>query len=414
MIFSKVYDIFNTGCESMKNKQRIFSFLDVTAIIIISSVIMCLLGGILVYKHLGGVNYSLLESDQGLHEFISAYDNLVENYYDDLDRTSLIDAAISGMYSVIDDPYTTYLDTEDSSYLNETLKGEYEGIGIQIRSSEEEGTIIDEVFVDSPAEKCGLKEGDVIIKVNGNPVAGKNGTEIAEMIKGTKSKSVELTILRDGIEQTFKPSIGKLFVPAVSSQVINHAGQNIGFIKLTVFSDTADTQFSNSLSKLEGQNISSLIVDLRDNTGGYLQVAKNIAEMFLAKGDVIYSLENKNSKETYKDETSEKRNYKITVLINKSSASASEILAAALRDSYGATLVGETSYGKGKVQEKSNLTDGTTIKYTTARWLTPSGECIDGIGLAPNHVVVLDTSIYNADDLMTDSQVLKALENLVG
>ena len=398
----------------MKKKNKIFSFLDVTIITIITSVIMCFLGGLLIYKHLGGVNYSVLGTDEKLQEFIAAYNNLLDNYYDSLDKNSLIDGAINGMYSQVDDPYTTYLDGENTESLNSSLSGEYEGIGIKFEALEDGTMSIVEVFDDSPAKKVGLLVGDIITKVNGEDTTTKTSSEIVSIIKSSANQKVNLTINRNGSELSFNVEVDKLLVPVVTSEILQKNGHNVGYIRLTVFNDTADVQFTNALTSLENTGIESLIVDLRSNTGGYLQVAKNIAEMFLEKGKIIYSLENKDGIENFKDETSEKRNYKITVLINKSSASASEILAASLKYSYGASLLGETSYGKGKVQEKATLTDGTTVKYTTAKWLTPNGDCIDGVGLTPDTELVLDTSIYNSDDITTDNQVMMALNQLVG
>ena len=183
-------------------------------------------------------------------------------------------------------------------------------------------------------------------------------------------------------------------------------------ISLSVFNDTADIQFEKAISILENSSIEYLIIDLRGNSGGYLEVAKNIAEMFIEKDRIIYSLESKTSKTDYKDKTNEKRNYKIAVIINRNSASASEILAAALKYSYGAVLVGETSYGKGKVQERASLSNGNTVKYTSALWLTPKGDCIDGIGLIPDYPVAFDVSKYDSKDIYTDSQILYALNNL--
>jgi len=397
----------------MKNQNKLFSFLDVTLIIVITSVIMYFLGGLLIYRHLGGINYSLLGEDENLQEFISAYNNLIDNYYDSIDKESIIEGAIDGMYSKIDDPYTTYLDTNNTTYLNESLSGKYLGVGIKITITEDEQVEIVEVFEDSPAKKSGIQVGDIITTVNNEDITGKTTAEIANMIKSEENSKVKITVNRNNESLTFEMTIDNLMVPAVETKLLVQNNHNAGYIKLSVFNDTADTQFASALSSLENSGMESLIIDLRGNTGGYLEVAKNIAEMFIEKGKVIYSLESKNSKTTYKDKTSEKRNYKIAVLINKSSASASEILAAALKYSYGATLIGETSYGKGKVQEKTSLTNGTTVKYTTAKWLTPNDDCIDGIGLTPDEIVAFNEEAYNLADIYSDSQIFYALNYLV-
>ncbi len=396
----------------MKKKHRVFSFLDVIIIVIIVSFIMCFLGASLIYKHLGGVNFSLLGEDTGLQELIAAYNNLLDNYYDEIDTQDLIDGAIAGMYEVTGDPYTTYLDESSSSSLEESLYGKYQGIGIEVTQTTDGKMQLTKVFEDTPAEEVGLLVGDIIIKVDDTTVTSDNQDELIDNIKN--NDSVVLTILRDGIESSVTVSSTAILKPVVEYKILDSNGIKVGYINLSVFSDTADIQFSNALTKLENSGISSLIIDVRNNSGGYLQVAENISEMFLEKNKVIYSLESKDSIEETKDDTSEKRDYKIVVLINGQSASASEILASALKYSYGATLVGTNSYGKGKVQERTKLSNGTELKYTTAKWLTPIGTCIDGVGLTPDITVDLVSDGYDSNNIYTDTQVSKALESLVG
>ena len=373
---------------------------------------MYFLGGLSAFNKLSGINYNYLAKDSHLKEFISAYNDLTTNYYDALDKEELISGAIDGMYSKVNDPYTSYMNESDTSNLNDSLSGEYYGIGIKIERTVEGNTRIAEVFDDSPASKSGLKSGDIILKVAGEEVRDKSLDDIVGLIKND-SKDVNIVVLRNDTELSFNVKADTLLVPAVVVKLLNKDNHNIGYIKLSVFNDTADVQFENELTRLENSNIESLIIDLRNNTGGYLEVAKNIAEMFLEKNKLIYSLESKNDKQDYMDKTNEKRSYKVVVLVNKASASASEILAAALRDSYDAVLIGNKTYGKGKVQEKSSLSNGTTVKYTTAKWLTPSGECIDGIGLTPDYEINLDLSTYDSSDIYTDSQVLYTLNYLV-
>lgn len=396
----------------MKNDPKKFSYIDIIIVVILTSVIMYFLGGLSAFNKLSGINYNYLAKDSHLKEFISAYNDLTTNYYDALDKEELISGAIDGMYSKVNDPYTSYMDESDTSNLNDSLSGEYYGIGIKIERTVEGNTRIAEVFDDSPASKSGLKSGDIILKVAGEEVRDKSLDDIVGLIKND-SKDVNIVVLRNDTELSFNVKADTLLVPAVVVKLLNKDNHNIGYIKLSVFNDTADVQFENELTRLENSNIESLIIDLRNNTGGYLEVAKNIAEMFLEKNKLIYSLESKNDKQDYMDKTNEKRSYKVVVLVNKASASASEILAAALKDSYDAVLIGNKTYGKGKVQEKSSLSNGTTVKYTTAKWLTPSGECIDGIGLTPDYEINLDLSTYDSSDIYTDSQVLYTLNYLV-
>lgn len=393
----------------MKRNKKSFSFLEVSVIVVLVSFVMSFLGASLVYRQLGGVNFSLLNEDQGLRELIGAYNNLLDNYYDELDTKDLIDGAISGMYAVVGDPYTTYLDENSTNSLEDSLNGKYKGIGVKI-GMEEDKLIIFEVFEGSPALMAGIEVGDVVIKIDEESTEGMSTEDLSNKIKD--KKSFKLTVNRNNEIKEFDLNTSSLVVPVVNSSVLNYNDKRIGYIQLTVFNDTSDEQFSQHLNSLEQKGIDSLIVDLRNNSGGYLQMAENIAELFIEKGKVIYSLENKSSKEETKDETNEKRDYRVDILVNKGSASASEILAAALKYSQGAKLVGNTTYGKGKVQERSNLSNGTEVKYTTARWLTPKGDCIDGVGLEPDIQVDFNVDNYNQENILTDTQVMQALEDL--
>lgn len=393
----------------MKKNKKMFSFLEVSILVIATSFVMSFLGASLIYKHLGGVNFTLLSEDQGLKELIGAYNNLLDNYYDNLDKKALINGAISGMYAVVGDPYTTYLDENSTNSLEDSLNGKYKGVGVKI-GMQDDKLIIFEVFDNSPAMKAGIQVGDVVVKLNDEETSGMNTTDLSDKIKNLKE--FKLTIDRNGVLSEVNLSTEDLYVPVVTSQVIEQNGKRIGYLTLSIFNDTADVQVANHLNKLEQSGIDSLIFDLRNNSGGYLQIAQNIAEMFIEKGKIIYSLESKDSKENAEDQTNEKRDYKIDVLINKSSASASEILAAALKYSQGAKLVGNTSYGKGKVQERSNLSNGTEIKYTTAKWLTPNGDCIDGKGLEPDISIDLDYETFNQENIFTDTQIMRAITDL--
>jgi len=229
---------------------------------------------------------------------------------------------------------------------------------------------------------------------------------VANLIDKTKENT--LVVSRDGAELTFKVIPEEINTP-LTTQVYEKNDKKIGYIYIEAFTEKVGEEFKKSLEDLEQQGITSLIIDVRENTGGYLKGATEIASLFLEKGKNIYSLEGKDGVTTYKDETDEKRDYPIILLINENTASASEVLAAALQDSYGAKLVGKISYGKGKVQQTKQLEDGSMVKYTSARWLTPEGECIDGFGLAPHYE---EDIVQNEDGTYTDNQLNKAIELL--
>jgi len=223
-------------------------------------------------------------------------------------------------------------------------------------------------------------------------------------------KIEENTILieREGRTYLYKVTAEMVNTP-LTTQLIERADKRIGYISMTAFTNTVEEEFQRSLLELESDSMDSLIIDIRGNAGGYLKGATAIANMFLEKGKIIYSLEGKDSTETTYDETEEKRDIPIVILMSEASASASEVLASALKDSYGAILVGTKSYGKGKVQQTRRLEDGSMVKYTTAKWLRPNGECIDGVGLFPDYEVEL---IQKEDGTWQDTQLEKALELL--
>ena len=219
--------------------------------------------------------------------------------------------------------------------------------------------------------------------------------------------SLELT--RNGESYTVKVKSEIIEKNIIVGELMEENNKKIGYINISSFTKNVDKQFEKVLNNLEEQEMESLIIDLRYNSGGYLDKTQNIASLFLEKNKLIYSLESKDGLEKVYDKTGEHRSYPIVVIINGASASASEVLAGALKDSYGAILVGQKSYGKGKVQQTMDLEDGGLIKYTTAKWLRPNGICIDEIGLEPDYEVILDG---NPLEWESDTQLEKAVELL--
>lgn len=387
-------------------KKTKFELWEVIAITLFSSLVMSFCTGYLVYRSSCG-KVTSVNGDEYLAELYKAYDEIKSNYYSSVDLGSLVDAGIKGMFSYLGDPYTTYLDKDQTDNLTDSLKGTQHGIGVLINlSNEEKKIIISRVYDNTPAMEAGLVSGDEIVKVNDKLVSeSENLKDITALIKS--SDEVKLVIQRDGIDKEYTLKTADFYNPSVEEKIIEgENGNKIGYLQISKFNETAYEQFNQKLNKIEATGINSLIIDLRGNTGGFLSAATKISELFLKKGEVIYSLnEQSGTKVTY-DETEESRNYKVFVLVNESSASASEILAAALQDSYGAILVGTTTYGKGKVQKTNKMNDGTMYKYTSAKWLTPKGDCIDGVGLKP------DIEISNGDELLKDLVLEKAIEEI--
>ena len=363
--------------EVIVERRSGFSISEVIIIMIIAIMFGFLLGNI--------VNFVVFDksssSGDELDELVSTYDNIVNNYYDDVDKEELIDAGIQGMINYLDDPYATYFSGDASDEFNEELAGTYEGIGVEVMLSDNVFTI-GNVFDNSPASKKGIKEGDIITKVNGTDISGKSLSDVVSMINS--KKKAKLTINRNGEELGFELSRDIIEVPVVSSEVYESNGKKIGYIKIDLFSLNVYKQFNKALKTLEKENIEGLVIDVRDNPGGYLSQVKEILCLFLDKKQVLYQLQTKDDTEKiYGTKKSVDRDYPVSVIINDESASASEILASAFKESYGSHIVGINSYGKGTVQSASDLNSGDTIKYTVQKWLTPDGNFIDEKGVVP-------------------------------
>lgn len=354
-----------------------------------------------------GKNYFVLSKE--LAKFVDAYDAIVNNYYKEVDKDKLVESAINGMVSSIGDEYTSYSDKDVTDNFNETVNGKYMGIGALIMKSEND-LVIYKVFEDSPSYKAGLKDGDIILKLDDKDTKDMSVNDIASIVKNDTNKEVKLLVKRG--EENLDITIVKDMVelPVVSGKVINHNDKKIGYISLSIFSSVASEQFNKQLFKLEKEGISGLVIDVRGNSGGYLTTVTDIASYFLKKGDIIYKLEVNDKVTVRKDKTKESRDYPVAVLIDKNSASASEILASSIKESYNGYVVGTNSYGKGTVQQTLVLSDGSMIKYTIEKWLTPLGNWINEEGVVPTNYVELSSEYLNNPVFENDNQLNKALE----
>ena len=354
-----------------------------------------------------GKNYFVLSKE--LAKFVDAYDAIVNNYYKKVDKDKLVESAINGMVSSVGDEYTSYSDKDVTDNFNEAVNGKYMGIGALIMKSEND-LVIYKVFEDSPSYRAGLKDGDIILKLDDKDTKDMSVNDIASIVKNDRNKEVKLLVKRG--EENLDITIVKDMVelPVVSGKVINHNDKKIGYISLSIFSSVASEQFNKELVKLEKEGISGLVIDVRGNSGGYLTTVTDIASYFLKKGDIIYKLEVNDKVTVRKDKTKESRDYPVAVLIDKNSASASEILASSIKESYNGYVVGTNSYGKGTVQQTLVLSDGSMIKYTIEKWLTPLGNWINEEGVIPTNYVELSSEYLNNPVFENDNQLNKALE----
>lgn len=389
--------------KKLKNKKYTFNFIELISIIIVSLFLGAIVGNIITYDKENIVFNSVPEE---LDEFVSTYNTINNSYYKKVSKDKLLDAAIEGMLSSLDDPYSEYMNKTDSTEFNETVNGEYDGIGITIISDNDAVKIVS-VFDNSPAKKIGLKAGDEITSINDEKVANKNTEQISKLIKN--SKKVKIKVIRDNEEKEYTIKKGTVDIPSVTSKMIDKDNK-IGYISISIFSSNTYKEFNKALEKLEKNNMKALVIDVRNNPGGHLDQVSDIIDLFLNKNDVMYQIKNNGKKKKVYAATNSKRKYKIAVLINKNSASASEILAAALKESYNSSVVGVNSYGKGSVQKQYKLANGSSIKYTVKKWYTPKGESIDKKGVEPTEVIEQSEDYFNDPSIDNDTQLQKAIE----
>ncbi len=328
---------------------------------------------------------------------------------DKIDNQDLLYGAVSGLVNALKDQNSVFMPPADAQKFNEDISGEFSGIGAEIGIKEEQLVII-APLKDTPAERVGLKANDKILKVNDTITAGLNVDEAAKLIRGKKGTTVVLTISRNGWDNSKEISIIRdvIQIPTMDWQMID---DGIAHIQLYNFYETAPLLFYQMAIEMVAENPKGVVLDLRDDPGGYLEVAVNLASWFLKSGQTVVTEEfSSGEKQTFKSSGNGFfKDMPMVVLINEGSASASEILAGALRDNRAIKLIGKKSFGKGTVQELETLKDGSVIKITIAHWLLPNGQLIEKNGLTPDYEVDL-----NDDDIEAgrDPQLDKAVEVL--
>lgn len=286
--------------KNKKDKTATFNLIEVIVIIIMTSLVVSVSTGIIVYKNYYKIDKTSSNKDY-LKELEYAYNNILNSYVEKVDEKELTNAAIKGMYNYLGDPYTSYLDKDSTDNLMDRLKGEYKGIGVEITTNES-GTVVMTVFENSPAEEAGIMVGDIITKVKGVDVNGKTTSEVSNMIKSTNG-NVEIEVNRGGITKTLTLKVSTVRIKSV----IKNKYDKTGYLRIETFSNTTYKQFKENLETLEKDGIENLIVDVRNNGGGFLNSAVEIAELFVEKGKPIYGLQTKDKKEMYKIQQKKKR-----------------------------------------------------------------------------------------------------------
>lgn len=371
---------------------------------ILRNIIIALLIAIFSSLSTLGIIYYLLGFNQqgffNLMRFVTAYRFIELKYVNQTDDINLIDGAIDGMVKSLGDPHSNYLSPKMYQSLKEQTQGSFAGIGVVMGMDNNKNIKIIAVMEDSPGQKAGLAEGDQIIAVDGTPVTEMAFDEVATHVRGEPGTDVVLTIMRDGAQQDYTITRDNIKLKTVGHEMLDN---NIGYIQIVSFSEDTAQEFMDAYTDLQNQGMQGLVLDLRNNPGGLLGACVDIAKNLVPKGDIVSIVDKDGNKEVYSSDL-EQVQYPVAVLINKNSASASEILSGAIQDTKSGVIIGETSYGKGSVQTILPMMDDDAVKLTIAKYYTPSGRSIDGVGITPDIEVKLD------ENSTVDTQLDKAKE----
>ena len=347
-------------------------------------------------------------SKSDVEQKLDQLNGLIESYYlyeDEIDEDVLIDGIYSGYASALGDPYTVYYDKEETKALLETTSGEFSGIGATMSKNINSGEItVVNVYEDSPADKAGLKAGDILYQVDGKDAEGQELDTVVSWIKGEKGTDVAIKVMRAGEAVETVATRDVIQVQTVRYEMKE---DSIGYIMVSEFDDVTYDQFKEALDDLEAQGMQGLVIDLRGNPGGNLTTVTDMLKILLPEGTIVSTEDKYGNVEEVACDGKNEFTKPLAVLVNQYSASASEIFAGAVQDYGTGQIVGVTTYGKGVVQQPMDLNDGTYLKLTIAEYYTPSGRSINGEGVTPDVEVEYE---YNADDPQADNQLEKAME----
>lgn len=393
----------------IKRNKNLFKISELFSLIIITMIVSLTFGYFLGQR----ISSTTKLSDE-MKKFIKDYNEIKENYYEDINDKEILKKALESVVNSLGDPYSTVIDNSLSNSINTELKGQYSGFGIQIANTKDNRILIVSIIDDSPALEAGLKAGDIILKMDGESVEGKTTDEFTKLVKGSNKQTITLTLLRDNKEIDIAVTRKIVTLKSVSSKIFEQDGKKVGYIYISIFAANTDSQFKKELIDLEKKGINSLIIDVRDNTGGHLTSVENIISMFLDKKHVIYQIESKGKTTKTYSKNNDSKKYKVVMLVNENSASASEMLTAAMKEEYGSEVVGMKTFGKGTVQEVGN-TSNTNLNYkiTTKKWLTPKGNWINKKGIEPTIKVELSKEYIKNPSEETDNQLKTAIETAI-
>lgn len=387
----------------MEKEKSLFGIKELIGIVIITTLVSFFAG--FSIKQSNNIKTDLSNYE---NEIISNYKYILENSYKNVNGRDLVSAAIKGMIDCLEDPYADYINVSDVDNFNLIINGQYQGIGVQIGYNENKEPVITYVFPSSPADNSGLKINDILVSIEDIKVSNKTLDEIKDIVNGFDGE-FKVSYKRD--EKQYETILKReiVTVKSVVKNLYERENKKIGYIKLTNFAANSYEQFKETLESLESDDIESLIIDLRDNTGGQLRTVDNIVSLFIDENNVIYQMKEKGKITKYYSHGNNNRKYPIVVLVNENSASASELMTGALKEVYNATIIGVNTYGKGTAQEVRTLENGEQYKFTTREWLTAKGNSIEKVGIEPNIKVEQDSKYLNEPTEENDVQLQSAI-----
>lgn len=358
--------------------------------------------------------YNQLTTAAKKYSKVTALEDFIEKHYlNEVDEETMLDGQLKGLFQSLEDPYSQYMSKDEFQDFMEHTKGVYGGVGVIVTPGDDNLITVVAPIEDTPGEKAGIKTGDKIIKVNGEEFTADKMDAAVKLMKGEPGTDVDVTIMRkdkEGKTKQFDVSITReeIRLKTVKADVID---EDIGYVKITSFDDLTYDDFEVELEELKKKDVKGIIMDLRNNPGGLLDVCVDIADEFLGEGVVVYT-ETRNGEKEYLKSDKKKTDIPLVLLINEGSASASEIMAGAMRDKERAVLIGTKTFGKGIVQRIKQLPDGSGFKLTVSEYFTPNGTSIHDVGIEPDIVVELPEDIeeIGIENLKEDTQLQKALE----
>ncbi|MGE4283302.1 MAG: S41 family peptidase [Clostridia bacterium] len=385
-------------------------------VVVLITMLTTFIGTSILYFALGNLPlYGLFNAkgDTALYNKINQVKEVVKKYYvEPVEDDKLIEGAAAGVAAAVEDPYTVYMKKKDYDDFMTQTHGSYAGIGVVVSVDPKDNLItVVAPFEDTPGEKAGILPGDKIIKVNGKDVWGDKLDEAVNMMKGPENTEVILTIIRNSLSDPREITIKR---DIITIQTVKHKiiADDIGYIRITMFDEKTSKDFGEALDDLYSKNIKGLIIDVRDNPGGLLDQVVEIADRLVPEGLIVYT-EDRNMERKEERSDTEQIEIPLAVLVNGGSASASEILAAAVKDHNKGTLVGTKTFGKGLVQMLFPLGDGSAVKVTISKYYTPSGISIQDVGIQPDVEVVFPEEVQKSIAQIKeeeDIQLHKAIE----